>query len=91
MSPHHLEYLSNELNAIRTEMHITEDDFVYVVLLLLGVGFGHFYRKIRDVEPKMFVGTFFGVMIILSTSGVHSLHMFLTFLVCYIIINVFKS
>lgn len=72
-------------------MHISDDDIIYVVLLLLGIGFGHFYRKIRDVDLKKAVGTAFGVAIIIFTSGINSLHIFITFLICGVIIKQYKS
>lgn len=72
-------------------MHISDDDIIYVVLLLLGIGFGHFYRRIRDVDLKQAVGTAFGIAIIIFTSGINSLHIFITFLICSVIILKYKS
>lgn len=72
-------------------MEVSRDDLVYIVLLLLGVGFGHFYRKIRDVDTKQATGTLFGIAMILFTSGFHSLHIFLTFTFCFIVIKFYQS
>lgn len=72
-------------------VQLSDDDIIYAVLLLLGIGFGHFYRKIRDVDLKRAIGTVFGLAIILFTSGINSLHIFLTFLISGVIIKQYKS
>ncbi|CRK90024.1 CLUMA_CG003749, isoform A [Clunio marinus] len=63
-------------------MNITKDDSIYVFFLSLGILFGYFYRNIKDASLKKTLGTIFGVSIILVTSQLHSLHVFLSFLIC---------
>lgn len=72
-------------------MNISKDDIIYVVLLLLCIGFSHFYRKIRETVEKKWIGTAFGLFIVFFTSGIHSLHIFLTFVVCSTIIRQYKA
>lgn len=63
-----------------------QDDIVYLVLLGSCIGFGHFYRKFKDPEEKKLLGTGFGVIVVLSVSGLHALHMLFCYLVSSIII-----
>lgn len=70
---------------------MSRDDLIYGFLLLLGIAFGHFYRKINDVSIKKAAGTIFGLAIVLFTSKLHSLHVFLTFLLCCAIIKFYRS
>ncbi|XP_058830640.1 lysophospholipid acyltransferase 7 [Topomyia yanbarensis] len=63
-----------------------KDDIIYLVLLGLCIGFGNFYRKIQDPEQKKWIGTAAGLLVILSTSGFHTLHMLFCYLVCGLII-----
>lgn len=67
------------------------EDIVYAILLLLGIGFGHFYRRIRDKKTKKLVGSCFGVVIVLFCSGLSSLHLFLSFLICWAIIKFYEA
>lgn len=70
---------------------MSKDDLLYAILLLLGIAFGHFYRKVRDLDNKKLIGTAFGLAIILFTSKLHSLHVFLTFFTCCAIIKLYKA
>jgi hypothetical protein len=70
---------------------LSHDDVIYAILLLIGIAFGHFYREIRDTEVKKYIGTFFGLFIILFTSALHSLHIFLSFLVCITLIRKYEK
>jgi hypothetical protein len=68
------------------------DDFVYAALLLLGIVFGNFYRKMnKDIEQKLWIGTVIGVMTVLFCSGWSSLHVFISFAVCCAIFKLFES
>lgn len=69
---------------------INRDDFLYAILLLLGIGFGQFYRKITDLSARLFTGTAFGIGIILFTSGFYSAYIFASFLVSCVIIKLFR-
>lgn len=66
---------------------MSEDDIIYAVLLILGIAFGHFYRKINNAGLKKIVGTVFGLVIIIYTSSLQSLHIFISFTVCCFIIK----
>lgn len=70
---------------------MSRDDLIYAILLLLGIAFGHYYKRIGEVAVKKSIGTFFGVAIILFTSGAQSLHLLFNFLVCYGIMKFIKS
>jgi hypothetical protein len=67
---------------------MSRDDLIYGFVLLLGVGFGHFYRKIGDVALKQLTGTLFGLMIVIFVTSHQSLHIFFSFLVSCVIIKV---
>ncbi|KAG5670068.1 hypothetical protein PVAND_000354 [Polypedilum vanderplanki] len=67
---------------------LRHDDLIYGIVLLLGIGFGHFYRKIRDISNKKLIGTIYGLSIILFTSKLQSFHIFITFFISCIIIKV---
>lgn len=73
------------------EAEMSRDDIIYAILLLLGISFGHFYRKIRDVNVKQVTGTAFGVALLLFTSKAHAFHVFFSFLVSCVIIKQYKS
>lgn len=70
---------------------MSRDDYIYGIILLLGVGFGHFYRKITDSSIRKNVGTLYGILIVFSTSSLQSLHVFSSFLTSVIIIKVVKG
>lgn len=53
------------------------DDLVYVLLLLISIGFGEYYRKIENSDQKKNVGTLVGLGIIICVSGFHALHIFI--------------
>ncbi|XP_058448557.1 lysophospholipid acyltransferase 7 [Malaya genurostris] len=67
-----------------------KDDIIYIVLLGLCIGFGQFYRKIKDSEQKKWIGTAVGLLIVLTASGFHTLHMLFCYLVCSLIIIYFN-
>lgn len=64
------------------------EDQIYAVLLAVSVFFGYFYRKIRNVNLKMWTGSVFGVTTVLLTSGMFSLHIFVSFFVSTAIIKI---
>lgn len=68
-----------------------KDDIIYVSLLVLGIVFGHFYRRTKEIEQKLWIGTGFGLAIILFCSGINSLHIFLSFLISCAIFNIYKA
>lgn len=72
-------------------MAMSRDDIIYAILLLLGIGFGHYYKRIKDGSTKKLTGTAFGLAIILFTSGIESFHLFFTFLSCFAIIKLFEA
>ncbi|XP_055595422.1 lysophospholipid acyltransferase 7 [Uranotaenia lowii] len=63
-----------------------KDDIIYLVLLGSCIGFGQFYKKFHDKEQKKWIGTGFGLLVILSVSGFHTLHMLFCYLVTSLII-----
>uniref|UniRef100_A0A8D8J985 Lysophospholipid acyltransferase 7 n=1 Tax=Culex pipiens TaxID=7175 RepID=A0A8D8J985_CULPI len=63
-----------------------KDDIVYLVLLGLCIGFGHFYRKFKDPEEKKLLGTCLGILVMVSVSGLHTVHMLFCYLVASLII-----
>lgn len=70
---------------------MNRDDYIYAILLLLGISFGHFYRKILDVNVKQVTGTALGLALVLFTSQAHSFHVFFSFLVSCLLIKHYKS
>lgn len=62
------------------------DDVVYLILLFFSIGFGFIYRKIEDTEIRKLVGTLVGLGIIVITSGIHILHIFIFTIVNILII-----
>ena len=68
-----------------------KDDIMYVSLLVLGIVFGYFYRRVKEVEQKLWLGTGFGLVIVLFCSGINSLRIFLGFLTSCAIFNLYKS
>lgn len=63
--------------------HLSHDDIIYAVILLFGIAFGQFYRKIHEIILKKIVGTFLGCFIILYTSEINSIHIFGSFIISY--------
>lgn len=57
------------------------DDIIYISLLLFSMGFGYYYRPIKDKNRKKWIGTAAGVLIILLVSGVHIVHNVITVIV----------
>lgn len=62
------------------------DDIIYLAILLSCIGFGYFYREIKDVNQKKQIGTAVGLLVILLVSGVHIIHILVTFLINAVII-----
>jgi lysophospholipid acyltransferase 7 len=62
------------------------DDVVYLSLLFFSIGFGYYYRTIRDKDVKRNVGTLVGLLLTLIVSGVHIVHSFVTVFVNTLII-----
>lgn len=62
------------------------DDIIYLSLLLFSMGFGYYYRPIKEKEKKKWIGTAAGVFIILVVSGIHILHNIITVIVNSLII-----
>uniref|UniRef100_A0A182RIP9 Lysophospholipid acyltransferase 7 n=1 Tax=Anopheles funestus TaxID=62324 RepID=A0A182RIP9_ANOFN len=63
-----------------------KDDIIYLVLLASCIGFGQVYRKFNDPEQKKLIGTGFGLLVVLSVSGFHMLHMLFCYLVSALLI-----
>ncbi|XP_052865365.1 lysophospholipid acyltransferase 7 [Anopheles cruzii] len=63
-----------------------KDDVIYLVLLGSCIGFGQYYRKIRDPGQKKLIGTAVGLLVVLSVSGFHMLHMFFCYLTSALLI-----
>lgn len=62
------------------------DDVIYLSLLFFSIGFGYYYRTIKDQDLKKNVGTIVGILLTFIVSGVHILHSFVTILVNTLII-----
>lgn len=67
-----------------------KDDIIYLVLLGSCIGFGHFYRKVQESSQKIWIGTAFGLLLVLLASGFHTLHMLFCYLVSALIIIYFN-
>lgn len=63
------------------------DDIVYALCLLLCIGFGKYFRTIKDDSQRKLIGTAVGVVIIFVICGIHALHCFLSFTLCALIIT----
>ncbi|CAG0896922.1 unnamed protein product [Cyprideis torosa] len=57
------------------------EDMIYVVCLLFSIGFGHFYREIRDPQKRRMVATFTGMILVLLVSGWDIIHPIIMILV----------
>lgn len=66
------------------------DDIIYLVLLGSCIGFGQFYHKIQNHDEKKWIGTSFGLLIMVMASGLHTVHMLLSYLVTALIIIYFN-
>jgi chromate transport protein ChrA len=67
---------------------MSNDDIIYAILLLLGIAFGHFYRKVDNKnENKKWIGTIFGLFIVFFVSGLASFHLFVIILTGYLIMQ----
>lgn len=62
------------------------DDIVYLVLLFSCIGFGHFFRNVRNKEVKKWTATIVGFLIVFIASGRHILHPLLCMIVNGVII-----
>jgi asparagine N-glycosylation enzyme membrane subunit Stt3 len=67
------------------------DEFLFAFLLLLGIVFSHFYRKIRNIELKLWAGTIFGILTLVSYSRWGSLYIFVSFAINSVIFKVSKT
>lgn len=67
-----------------------KDDIIYLVLLGSCIGFGQFYRKVQESNQKKWIGTTFGLLVVLTASGYHTLHMLFCYLVSALIIIYFN-
>jgi hypothetical protein len=50
------------------------DDLVYLSLLILSIGSGHFIRQIQDKESRKWLSSGLGFFLIFVVSGKHILH-----------------
>ncbi|XP_046393974.1 lysophospholipid acyltransferase 7-like [Ischnura elegans] len=50
------------------------NDTIYLSLLLISIGFGHFIRQVEDVVVKKWVSTFTGIVLVYIVSGLHIIH-----------------
>jgi len=57
------------------------DDIIYITLLFVCIGIGYFYKQIKDIEQKKWIGSGLGILIILIAAGLHILHPIITFIV----------
>lgn len=64
-----------------------QDDIIYVLVLLVCVGFGHYYRQIRDVGARQWAATGFGLLACLIVTGKELVHPIICTLVSGIIIT----
>lgn len=62
------------------------NDVIYIVLLILSIGFGYVFKNIEDKNSRKWVSSSIGFLLVLIVSGVHILHPILCTIVCSIII-----
>lgn len=77
----------SSISIISNEIIMNKDDIVYIVLLLLSILYGHFYKNIVLVYVKKWIGTVFGLFIIAMVSGWHCFHPIVSAFVCASIIK----
>jgi len=63
------------------------NDVVYVLLLLLSIAMGPFYRRIEGSRMKQWIATLFGFALVICVSGLSILHPIITVLVNGVIIT----
>ncbi|XP_046608573.1 lysophospholipid acyltransferase 7 [Neodiprion virginianus] len=63
------------------------DDIVYVLLLLFCIGFGHFYREIKDPLAKQWTGTGVGFAVAFLATGSQIIHPIFVTLVNAVIVT----
>lgn len=66
------------------------DDVIYMSLLFFCIGFGQYYRNIKSLDIKKWVGTGIGMLIVLVVSGKHAFHTFV-FLILGTVIFLFVN
>lgn len=62
------------------------DDIIYLSLLVASMGFGLYYRTIKNPEKKKLIGAGLGLLIVVIVSGVHALHVIISTAICASII-----
>ncbi|CAG9812635.1 unnamed protein product [Phaedon cochleariae] len=60
---------------------MNNDDIVYLSLLVLSMVFGLYYRTISNVDSKRKTGAALGLVIVVTVSGIHTLHVLISTLV----------
>ena len=60
-------------------MALSRDDLIFLTFLVLGILFGPFYRKIRDIETEKAIGALLGLEMVVLISGWHAAHILLGF------------
>lgn len=67
------------------------DDIIYILLLFASIAFGYFYRTIDEdqIKRKRWIGSAFGVLLIVVVSGYHTLHILFSFGVTTLLILAF--
>lgn len=68
-----------------------QDDIIYVFVLLFSVFFGCFYRKFKDPCERQWVGTGFGLFLIILVSGSHVVHPLVCLLINAVIVTKLSS
>jgi len=66
------------------------DDTVYVGLLVVSFLFSFLFRKVKHKSVKQWMATVYGVIIILTVSGLHIVHPIICTLVNSILIQIDK-
>ncbi|KAG8226559.1 hypothetical protein J437_LFUL000642, partial [Ladona fulva] len=67
------------------------DDVIYLGLLLISIGFGHFIRQVENAESKKWISTLTGILLVYIVSGVHIIHPVICTLINGLIITYFRS
>lgn len=65
-----------------------KNDIIYVSLLLFSVAVGPYFRRIKDVNLKKWVGSFLGLLLIVIVSGANALHPILSAFIGIIAIKI---